>query len=228
MAQKRMFDKRVVGTDKFMELPMSSKALYFLAGMEADDKGFFEPKKLQKVYGFSDDDFKVLMAKQYLIVFETGVMVITDWNKNNWLDSRRIQETEYINELKLLEIINEKYELGTYAKQMLSENSIEENRIVQNSIEENSVCTNDLFNSFWKAYPKKVGKGDIEKWFDKKKPSKDLVDTMIKQIKRFKDTKQWQERNGKFIPNPSTWLNQKRWEDEFETETEELERIMGE
>lgn len=134
MAQKRMFDKRVIETDKFIDLPISAKALYFIAGMDADDKGFFQPKKLQRTYGFSEDDFKVLIAKQYFIIFETGVMVITDWNKNNWLDTRRIQETEYINELKLLQLINEKYELSTSAKQMLSENSIEENRIEENSI----------------------------------------------------------------------------------------------
>lgn len=136
MAQKRMFDKRVVGSDSFMDLPMSAKALYFISGMEADDKGFFQPRKIQRTYGFSEDDFKVLIAKQYFIVFETGVMVITDWNKNNWLDSRRTQETEYVNELKLLELVNEKYEYFGGAKQMLSQNRIEENRREEKSIEE--------------------------------------------------------------------------------------------
>lgn len=142
MAQKRMFDKRVTGSDKFMDLPHSSKALYFLAGMEADDKGFFQPRKLQKIYGFTDDDFKILIAKSFFIAFESGVMVVTDWNKNNWLDTRRITETEYVDELKMLKLINNKYELSTLreskrlasAKQMLSEYSIEENSIEENSI----------------------------------------------------------------------------------------------
>ncbi len=139
MAQKRMFDKRVVCSDKFNDLPNSSKALYFMAGMEADDKGFFQPRRLQKLCGFTDDDFKILIAKRFFITFESGVMVVTDWNKNNWLDSRRINETEYIEELKLLKLINEKYELldgeESDAKQMLSENSIAENSIDKNSIE---------------------------------------------------------------------------------------------
>ncbi len=134
MAQKRMFDKRVVDTDKFIDLPNSTKALYFMAGMSADDKGFFQPRKLQKICGFTDDDFKILIAKNYFIVFESGVMVVTDWNKNNWLDSRRISETEYVDELNLLKLVNEKYEFKecglANAKQMLSENSIEENSIV--------------------------------------------------------------------------------------------------
>ena len=141
MAQKRMFDKRITESDRFTDLPNSSKALYFMAGMSADDKGFFQPRRLQKACGFSDDDFKILIAKNYFISFPSGVMVVTDWNKNNWLDKRRITETEYIDELKLLKIINEKYELKsenelclTNAKPMLSENSIEENSIEENSI----------------------------------------------------------------------------------------------
>ena len=139
MAQKRMFDKRIIDTDKFMDLPNSSKALYFMAGMSADDRGFFQPRKLQKMCGFTDDDYKVLIAKNYFIPFESGVMVVTDWNRNNWLDSRRLTETEYIEELKLLKLINDKYELKdsrlAVAKQLLRENRIEENSIDKNSIE---------------------------------------------------------------------------------------------
>lgn len=138
MAQKRMFDKRVVESDKFTDLPNSSKALYFMAGMSADDKGFFQPRRLQKMCGFTDDDFKILIAKGFFIAFESGVMVVTDWNKNNWLDSRRITETEYVDELKLLKLINERYELlspgESIAKPMLSQNSIEENSIDKNRI----------------------------------------------------------------------------------------------
>ena len=136
MAQKRMFDKKVVCSDKFIDLPNSSKALYFMAGMEADDKGFFQPRKLQRMCGFSDDDYKILIAKGFFITFESGVMVVTDWNKNNWLDSRRVNETEYVDELNLLKLVNQKYEFKLetdYAKPMLSEYSIEENSIEYNN-----------------------------------------------------------------------------------------------
>lgn len=137
MAQKRMFDKRITDSDKFMDLPNSSKALYFMAGMEADDRGFFQPRRLQKLNGFTDDDFKVLIAKRYLIPFESGVMVITDWNKNNYLDKNRITETEYVDELNMLKLINEKYELNeclTDVKPMFNQYSIEENSIEENNI----------------------------------------------------------------------------------------------
>jgi hypothetical protein len=229
MANKRMFDKKVVGSDKFLDLPNSSKALYFMAGMEADDKGFFQPRKLQKMCGFSDDDYKILIAKRFFIAFESGVMVVTDWNKNNWLDSRRISETEYVDELNLLKLVNEKYELVTentqFAKQMLSQNSIEENSIEENNNIYANVRKNTLFKKFWDAYPKKRDKGRVENWFSKHKPNEELVELMIKQIERLKDTKSWKENNGQYIPYPSTWLNAKGWEDEFETDSEREERI---
>ena len=137
MAQKRMFDKRITDSDKFTDLPNSSKALYFMAGMSADDRGFFQPRRLQKMSGFTDDDFKVLIAKRYFIPFESGVMVITDWNKNNYLDKNRISETEYIDELNMLRLINEKYELNdtrlTDVKPIFNQNSIEENSIDKNN-----------------------------------------------------------------------------------------------
>ena len=141
MAQKRMFDKRITDSDRFTDLPNSSKALYFMAGMNADDRGFFQPRRLQKMCGFTDDDFKVLIAKRYFISFESGVMVITDWNKNNYLDKNRITETEYVNELNLLRLINEKYELSapclTNVKPMFNQYSIEENSIEENNIKKN-------------------------------------------------------------------------------------------
>ena len=237
MAQKRMFDKRVVESDKFTDLPNSSKALYFMAGMSADDKGFFQPRRLQKMYGFTDDDFKILLAKGYFIVFESGVMVVTDWNKNNWLDSRRVIETEYVSELNLLRIVNEKYELTdprlADAKQMLRENRIEENRIEENRTEENSIniygqkqvekeaaeakiveLWETQFIEFYKQYPKKVKKQDVKKWFQKNKPSNELFSSMMNSLEQFRASKGWQKDGGQFIPYPSTWLNQKRWEDE--------------
>lgn len=214
MAQKRMFDKKVVGSDKFLDLPNSSKALYFMAGMEADDKGFFQPRKLQRMCGFSDDDYKILIAKGFFITFESGVMVVTDWNKNNWLDSRRVSETEYVDELNMLNLVNQKYELSinnqclVNAKPMLREYSIEENSIVENNIKENNkrkvfqkptieeiqeycVERNNGINAnaFYDFYESKgwcVGKNKMKDW-------KACIRT-------------WEQRNGKKIDNPE-WMN---------------------
>lgn len=84
------------------------------------------------------------------------------------------------------------------------------------------------FEKFWKAYPKKRDKGNAEKWFAKHKPSEEFTNIMIKQIERFKDTQDWKKQDGQFIPYPTTWLNAKMWEDEFETDTEKEKRVEKE
>lgn len=130
-----MFDRAIIDTDKFMDLPISAKALYFLMGMEADDEGFVSPKKILRIHGGSDDDVKVLIAKAFVIPFESGVVVITDWNKNNWLDSRRIRPTEYKKERDTLYVLEDK----TYSlSKGLASAKTEEYRGEENSIEEKS------------------------------------------------------------------------------------------
>jgi hypothetical protein len=137
MAQKRMFDKAIIDTDRFMDLGMTSKALYFLLGMEADDEGFVSYKKVMRVHGGNDDDMKVLIAKNFLIAFESGVVVITDWHSNNYLNITRIKPTRYQEEkakLKLISVDNKKgftndkkYVLNTCSTR-IEENRTEENR----------------------------------------------------------------------------------------------------
>jgi hypothetical protein len=113
MAQKRMFDKGIVDTEKFIDMPISSKALYFLLGMEADDEGFVSAKKIAALHGTTDDDLKILLAKGYCIRFQSGIVVITDWKKNNWLDTRRIRRTEYLAERGMLLTVDGRYVLST-------------------------------------------------------------------------------------------------------------------
>lgn len=228
MAQKRMFDKRVVESDKFTDLPHSSKALYFMAGMSADDKGFFQPRRLQKTCGFADDDFKILIAKGFFIAFESGVMVVTDWNKNNWLDSRRITETEYVDELKLLKLVNEKYELINEniknAKPLLSENSIEENSIEENNI---IICSlppqtgkalnvyEQEFEKIWKLYPKKRGKDGAFKAYIKARKGKTTYEEVLNGVNNYNEYIKQSNTHYQFIKDGSTWFNQKCWNDEY-------------
>ncbi|HZK19521.1 MAG TPA: phage replisome organizer N-terminal domain-containing protein, partial [Treponemataceae bacterium] len=71
------------------------------------------------------------------------------------------------------------------------------------------------FEEFWKAYPKKVGKGYCRDIWKKLKPSQKLTDEIVAAIKQQKKSEQWEKDKGQFIPNPATWLNQERWEDEL-------------
>jgi hypothetical protein len=71
------------------------------------------------------------------------------------------------------------------------------------------------FEEFWIKYPKKVGKGAAEKAFDKIRPTEQVFERMITAIEKQKNSAQWKKDNGQYIPNPATWLNQQRWEDEI-------------
>jgi len=129
MAQKRMFDKAVIDTDKFLDLPMSSKALYFLLGMEADDEGFVYGKKILRIHGGNDDDIKLLIAKEFIIPFDNGVVVITHWHENNWLDSRRSRATQYQKEKKMLYLTRNRHYVLSNSLARIEESRIEEKRI---------------------------------------------------------------------------------------------------
>ena len=271
MARKRMFDNDIINQESFLELPVEAKALYFLLGMEADDEGFVAPKKILRLHNIKNDNLKILIAKEYLILFESGVVVITDWKRNNYLDKNKIKHTIYTDEKKMINFNNEKqkYVLNTdistvelkfnqsltKVKQKFTQYSIEESSIEKNSIEENSIYgqnevkhdpivdrnepnfvghvmvlerKNDdvngeslrlkkwemQFEKFYNAYPRKVKKQNVKKWFEKNKPSNELFSSMMNSLEQFRASNDWQKDGGQFIPYPSTWLNQRRWEDE--------------
>lgn len=74
--------------------------------------------------------------------------------------------------------------------------------------------TGELFGRFWAAYPKKVGKANCERWFARHKVDEETLQAMLESLAYLKTTEQWQKDGGQYIPNPQTWLNGRRWEDE--------------
>lgn len=113
MAEKRMFSIKLIDTDLFLELPISSQNLYFHLGMRADDDGFVDkPKTIMKVVGAKEDDLKILIMKRFIIPFDNGLIVIRHWRLNNYLRSDRYNETKYLEEKSMLSIKeNGEYEL---------------------------------------------------------------------------------------------------------------------
>lgn len=99
-----MFSSEIVSSDAFLEMPTSSRELYFQLGMYADDDGFVNPKKIMRMCGASDDDLKVLLAKRFLLPFESGVVVIKHWLIHNMIRKDRYKETMYLEEKKTLNI----------------------------------------------------------------------------------------------------------------------------
>lgn len=113
MAKRRMFSLEIIDTDIFLDMPQSSQNLYFHLGMRADDDGFVSnPKKIMKIIGATEDDHKILIMKQFIIPYETGICVIKHWKIHNYIQIDRYKETIYREEKsQLSQDIN-----GTYTK----------------------------------------------------------------------------------------------------------------
>lgn len=105
MAERRMFSKTIVDSDAFLDMPLSTQALYFHLSMRADDDGFLNnAKKIQKIIGASDDDLKILIMKRFVIAFDDGIIVVKHWRMNNYLRKDRYTPTVYQEEFKMLGI----------------------------------------------------------------------------------------------------------------------------
>ena len=104
MAERRMFAKTIIDSDAFLDMPLSAQSLYFHLSMRADDDGFNnKPKKIQRMIGASDDDLKLLAVKNFIIPFESGVVVIKHWRIHNYIRGDRKKETVYREEMSLLD-----------------------------------------------------------------------------------------------------------------------------
>ena len=114
MAERRMFAKTIIDSDLFLDMPMSTQCLYFHLNMRADDDGFINnPKKIQRMIGCNDDDLKLLIAKQFVIPFESGIVVIKHWKVHNYIQKDRYKETFYKKEKSLLQTDkNKEYFIG--------------------------------------------------------------------------------------------------------------------
>lgn len=148
MAERRMFAKSIIDSDGFLDMPISAQCLYFHLAMRADDDGFINnPKKIQRMVGASEDDLKLLIAKRFIIVFDTGVVVIKHWRIHNYIRKDRYHETNYIDEKARLSIkdngaytldtpcIQDGYSLETQVR--LGKDSKGKDRIVKEKEERN-------------------------------------------------------------------------------------------
>ena len=105
MAERRMFAKTIIDSDAFLDMPLTTQSLYFHLSMRADDDGFINnPKKIQRMIGATDDDFNLLIAKGFLIPFESGIVVIKHWRIHNYIQKDRYKKTVYTEEAKMLGI----------------------------------------------------------------------------------------------------------------------------
>ena len=214
MAERRMFAKTIMDSDAFLDMPLSTQALYFHLSMRADDDGFVNnAKKIQRMLGCNDDDLKILLAKNFIIPFENGVCVIKHWLIHNYIQKDRYKPTVYGDLKDKLTIKDNKvYSLDTPCIQNVS---IVDTQVRLGKVRIEKDITPDGFDEFWSVYPRKKSKGDAKKAWSKIKINVDLQKKIISTIAKLKLTHDWQKDNGQFIPYPASWLNAQGWEDEI-------------
>jgi hypothetical protein len=179
MAEKRMFSKQIIDSDAFLEMPLSTQALYFHLGMRADDDGFIDnPKKIQRTINASEDDMKILLSKRYILKFESGVIVIKHWRIHNTLRSDRYNETVYQEEKSMLELkdnksYTERKDLnvlgipnGNQMATMAPQNSIEKNSIDNVSKEKRAHFVPPSFEEVQAYCIERKNNVDPQKFFD--------------------------------------------------------------
>lgn len=121
MANRRMFSLDVVDTDKFLDMPATSQNLYFHLGMRADDDGFVSsPRKITKLVNCGNDDLNVLVSRGFVLPVGDGIVVITHWKQNNYIQKDRYKPTIYQKEVKKLVEKGGVYELDTECIQDVS------------------------------------------------------------------------------------------------------------
>lgn len=105
MADRRMFSKKIIDSDAFLDMPLTTQALYFHLSMRADDDGFVSnAKRIKTMIGASDDDLKLLIVKRFVLTFESGVVVIKHWRIHNYIQKDRYTPTTYVEEKSTLSL----------------------------------------------------------------------------------------------------------------------------
>ena len=172
MSERRMFAKTIVDSDAFLEMPLSTQALYFHLSMRADDDGFLNnPRKIQKMVGSSDDDLKLLIAKNFLLPFESGVVVIKHWRIHNYIRGDRKKDTVYQEELSQLSIKDN----GAYTLCQPSVSQLSDNCHTQVSIGKDSIYITHIPNLNYV----RLKKSQYEK-LNKDYPNIDIDDMILK------------------------------------------------
>ena len=146
MAERRMFAKTIIDSDAFLDMPVSSQLLYFHLSMRADDDGFINnPKAIMRNARCNEDDLKLLIAKKFIIPFESGIVVIKHWKIHNYIRNDRYKETKYKEEKASLALDeNNSYTLGIPCdNQMDTQVRLGKDSIGKVSIGENIISESD-------------------------------------------------------------------------------------
>lgn len=222
MARRRMIDPNIWQSEDFAKLSSFSKLVFIGLFSNADDegRGRAKPVYVKSMLFPYDDDIRVTDVEKSLSEIAAN-MSITFYNHDgseyysldNWNKWQKVERPSK----SVIPLFGDDSAIirGTVGEQSCPR---EEKEVKEEEKEEKDARAR-RFAVFWSSYPRKTGKVKVEQKFNKLNPNEELFETMLNALEAHKASAQWQKENGQFIPNPETWLNQRRWEDETTTST---------
>ena len=136
MAERRMLSRTILDSDKFLDMPLTTQALYIHLIMNADDDGFLNnSQKITRMIGAGKKDFELLISAEFIIDFNNGICAVKHWKLHNYIRSDRYKPTVYQDELSRLVIASNKVyeESKTYGKTKVYEADTNEKLSYSNS-----------------------------------------------------------------------------------------------
>ena len=243
MAERRMFAKSIVTSDDFLDMPTSARCLYFTLGMFADDDGFVNsPRSIMRQVGATTDDMNILLAKRYVIAFDSGVIVIRHWRIHNYIQSDRYHETMCKAEKKQLtfsedgkvyekplgistmdtECIQDVSEMDTevrLGKDRLGKDRLGKDRLGKDkTIVSKSPRLSELkkeFEVLWGIYPKKQGKDKAFGYYEKARKSGATYEEVGRGIAAYREYIEANSIDMQYVKMGSTFFSQKSWSDDW-------------
>ena len=226
MAQKRMLDKKISVSEQVDNLTHESKLIFTWSIPHADDLGLLP---------FSHKTLKALVIPMWTMPLETfgnhvetivkeGLFTIFEYNGEKYyrlikfFNHQTLKKDRKPNTyLNNIESWQEAEEIG-----FQMEDNGDPSKVKISKEKRTKDTYSSEFELFWNEYPRKVGKTNAYKSWDKQNLDS-LSEKIIKKVKEYKNNQQWQKENGQFIPHPTTWLNQGRWEDEVQIDIKDNE-----
>jgi len=210
----RIIKETICRSDTIDQLSWFEEVLFYRLMVNCDDYGRFDARPA--IIKGSLFPLKNVSEKHIITALnkfsDIGLVVLYEHNERQYIQCATWNNHQQIRSKK------SKYpEPENICNQMISDDiKCPRNPIQSNpNTESNPNALNARFDSFWKSYPRKTGKGEARRSFEKLKVGEPLLADILKAIERQKASDQWKRDGGRYIPNPSTWLNQGRWEDEL-------------
>lgn len=231
----RIIREAILSSEAVCSLDWASEVFYRRLMSIVDDYGRYEAnEKLlrSKCYPLQTDDVRVADISRWLAACQMAGMILV----------YRVDGKQYLEITKFgqQQRTASKYPSPDDACEPLIAIASKEKQVLSNahlvvsvsegvSVTSSPVATGsgERFEAFWKTYPKKVGKDDAKKAFDKRKPTAELLETMISAIGEQVNSDAWKKDGGQYIPNPSTWLNAGRWKDEISGSNKQASGILA-